>query len=270
MAPRQRTNPRVPSNMEAVLLVRLFGGGAAGVEGAIGGFSGDDAQARLVEGLPAHDPDPGRPGPPTVQVHRPGGAVGVAAQVGGPAPELPYLRVFTDLVHDRPQRGAGQRPLAQLREQGRRPVLLPLRALVPARPGKQEVDQHVRAGPGGPRAGACGPPVVGDDPEVRPLQQCGERQPVDVVSEIAGDLGGDGREEGWDGPPGPPVEGELLVRTVMQSGDQADRREQTVQRIVEAAGIVIDREGYAGATTWSSPASRAEVRIMATASSGAR
>lgn len=37
--------------------------------------------------------------------------------------------------------------------------------------------------------------------------------------------------------------------TVMQSGDQADRREQTVQRIIEAAGIVIDREGYAGATT---------------------
>ncbi|WP_063895731.1 TetR/AcrR family transcriptional regulator, partial [Streptomyces luridiscabiei] len=35
----------------------------------------------------------------------------------------------------------------------------------------------------------------------------------------------------------------------MQSGDQADRREQTVQRIIEAAGIVIDREGYAGATT---------------------
>ncbi|MFW3476841.1 ScbR family autoregulator-binding transcription factor [Streptomyces microflavus] len=34
----------------------------------------------------------------------------------------------------------------------------------------------------------------------------------------------------------------------MQSGDQADRREQTVQRIVQAAGIVMGREGYAGAT----------------------
>ncbi|MEU4181000.1 ScbR family autoregulator-binding transcription factor [Streptomyces sp. NPDC026589] len=36
---------------------------------------------------------------------------------------------------------------------------------------------------------------------------------------------------------------------MQQRGEPADRRERTAQRIVEAAGIVIDRHGYAGATT---------------------
>ncbi|MEU0002167.1 ScbR family autoregulator-binding transcription factor [Streptomyces microflavus] len=36
---------------------------------------------------------------------------------------------------------------------------------------------------------------------------------------------------------------------MQERGEPAERRERTVQRIVEAAGIVIDREGYAGATT---------------------
>lgn len=36
--------------------------------------------------------------------------------------------------------------------------------------------------------------------------------------------------------------------TVQERGERAERREQTALRIVEAAGIVIDREGYAGAS----------------------
>lgn len=120
----------------------------------------------------------------------------MAAQVRGPVPELPDLGVSAGPVDDRPQRTVGQRPLAQLCEQGRRPVLFPLGALVAARSGEEEVDHDVRAGPGGPGAHPCGPAVVREDTEVRPLQQRREGEPADVVAEVVGDVGGDGGEQG--------------------------------------------------------------------------
>ncbi|MGW7397113.1 ScbR family autoregulator-binding transcription factor [Streptomyces cyaneofuscatus] len=36
---------------------------------------------------------------------------------------------------------------------------------------------------------------------------------------------------------------------MQERGESAERRDRTAQRIIEAAGIVIDRDGYAGATT---------------------
>lgn len=39
------------------------------------------------------------------------------------------------------------------------------------------------------------------------------------------------------------------VTAMQENGDRGDRREQMVLRLVEAAGVVIDRAGYAGATT---------------------
>lgn len=39
------------------------------------------------------------------------------------------------------------------------------------------------------------------------------------------------------------------VTAMQENGDHGDRREQTAQRLVEAAGVVIDRAGYAGAST---------------------